>query len=177
MSDSPMMKQYQDAKAACPNCGFAENVLVDARLNPVDRVVIDRWPLLFRRARRGEVVAAQVPGGGSDLAIKRVAGLPGERIAIRGGDLFANEQIVRKSPTELRSVRVLVHHNNYQPRETKGLPPRWRPAAENSSWTISRSSDSKPGPPSGSRRSSDGAIRRVVDWVPTSSSRLPRRAA
>ncbi|HMC11763.1 MAG TPA: S24/S26 family peptidase, partial [Pirellulaceae bacterium] len=64
-----------DGKAACPNCGSTDNSLDATALLPPDRVLIDRWPLLFRRPRRGDVVAVRAPGG--DLAIKRIAGLPG----------------------------------------------------------------------------------------------------
>ncbi len=120
-----------DSKAACPNCGFAENLLADARLLPAERVLIDHWPLMRRAPRRGQVVALEAPGG--DLAVKRIAGLPGEQISIRDGDLFIDGEIHRKTPDEFRSVRVLVHDNNCRPQKTKALPPRWRKSSS-SQW-------------------------------------------
>jgi hypothetical protein len=123
-----------DGKAVCPNCGFTENMLADARLMPSDRVLIDRWPLLFRQPKRGEVVAIKVPGDSGDFAVKRIAAIPGECLSIRGGDLFVYDLIIRKSPAELHALHVLVHDNGYQPQKTKGLPPRWRGATENSKW-------------------------------------------
>jgi type IV secretory pathway protease TraF len=123
-----------DGKAVCPNCGFGGIALSDARLLPAQRVVIDRWPLLFRLPRRGEVVALKVPGDSGSFAVKRIAALPGERLAIHGGDLFVNDSIVQKSPEELRLVRVLVHDNHYQPQKTKDLPPRWRRTQTDSRW-------------------------------------------
>jgi len=96
-------------------------------------VLIDRWRLPASIAR-GEVLAAALPEGG--LGVKRVAGLPGERVAIHSGELFANGKLVRKRPAELRRLLVLVHDNNYQPRKTPGLPPRWQPLDSNSSWQV-----------------------------------------
>ena len=110
-------------QAVCPNCGYAGNDLAGAKARPEDRVLIDRWQLIWRSAGRGEIVAARLPAG--ELVVKRVAALPGERLAIREGDLHANEKLIRKTPAEWRLVRVLVHDNDYQPRTSAGLPPRW----------------------------------------------------
>lgn len=125
-------------RAVCPNCGYSKNDLKRAAVQPAERVLIDRWPLSWRGARRGEIVAARIAGQNAallqpELVVKRVGGLPGERWGIRDGDLYADEQIVRKKPTELRAVRVLVHDNDYRPRQTAGLPPRWQGAAA-STW-------------------------------------------
>jgi len=119
-----------DGKVACPNCGFTDNLLRDARRMSAERVVIDRWPLLFRRPERGDVIAFRPPGSSGELAIKRIAALPGERLAIRGGDLYIDNILVRKSLAEWRAARMLVHDNNYQPQKTTSLPPRWRTGAD-----------------------------------------------
>jgi signal peptidase S26 family len=121
-----------DGLAACPNCGFGENRLDAARHLPPDGVVIDRWPLIWRRPRRGDVVAFRTVGG--ELAVKRIAGLPGERLAIQGGDLYADQQLMRKTRAEFDTMRLLVHDNGYRPRITPRLPPRWRPAKDDSRW-------------------------------------------
>ena len=120
--------------AVCPNCGYRSNELTAANLQPGEQVLIDRWKLLGREPRRGEVVAARQPGSPDGLVVKRIAALPGERLEIRGGDLFVNGEIVRKSLPELRAVRVLVHDNAFQPLATQGLPPRWQPATPDSRW-------------------------------------------
>lgn len=121
-----------DGLVVCPNCGYAKNELAPALLQPAERVLIDRWRLTWRAVGRGEVVAAQLPGG--ELVVKRVAGLAGERLSIHGGDLFANGQPIRKSPAELQQLRVLVHDNDYQPRATPNLPARWQVKPNSSSW-------------------------------------------
>jgi hypothetical protein len=123
-------------RATCPNCGFGENELLAANGKPRERVLIDRWPFLWRSFQRGEVVAARAS---ADLIVKRVAALPHQRLAIEGGDLYADGAIVRKTLSELRDVRVLVHDNDYQPQRTRGLPPRWKPAAGESGWHAAAS--------------------------------------
>lgn len=123
-----------DELAQCPNCGFRDNRLLAEHLVPGQRVVIDRWPLVFRGPRRGEVVAAADPDRPGGFIVKRIAGLPGERLAIRGGDLYADGRPVRKSLRELEAVRVLVHDNRHQPKRTGGLPPRWKSTRRGTGW-------------------------------------------
>ncbi len=120
--------------AVCPNCGFKDNRLLDENLVVGQQVVIDRWPHLFRGPQRGEVVAAADPDRPGGFVVKRVAGLPGQRLAIRGGDLHAGGEIVRKSLRELAAVRVLVHDNRHEPRRTSGLPKRWQSDRPASGW-------------------------------------------
>jgi len=124
----------EDRLAACPNCGYTENSLLASALRPPDRVLIDRWPLLWRRARSGDVVALHAPGGGNLLAVKRVAALGPVRLEIDAGELYRDDGLVRKSPAELHALRLLVHDNDFQPQQTVGLPPRWRPASDDSQW-------------------------------------------
>ncbi len=137
----------------CPNCGYTENRLSAAALGPADRVLIDRWRLLGRTPARGAIVAAGLRGSG--LAVKRVAGLPGERPAIADGDLYAAGDLIRKAPAELRALQVLVHDNDFQPR-TAGLPPRWRPVTPSSNWQATSS---------GFRNRSTSTQAAELDWL------------
>jgi signal peptidase I len=126
-----------DGKLVCPNCGLRE---IDAGAFPVsagDTVLVDRWPLVGRGPRRGDVVAYSDPIAGG-LAAKRVAGLPGERLSIRGGDLYANGQIVRKSLAAFRQVAILVHDNDHLPQSLSDGGShaflRWKPQITDSAW-------------------------------------------
>jgi hypothetical protein len=123
-----------NGEVVCPNCGYRRSSLESASLLAGERVLIDHWPHLWRGASRGEIVAAQEPGSTDELVIKRVAVLPGESLAIRGGDLYIAQQIARKSPAEWREVRVLVHDSHFQPQQTQQLPARWQAAKTPSDW-------------------------------------------
>ena len=118
-----------DMRVVCPNCGYARNELRAEMLQRGERVLVDRWPLAWNVPRRGEVVMAESQDETNMPVVKRVAALPGEKLSIRRGDLYANGRIVRKSLAELQDVAVLVHDNDYQPQKTSNLPSRWHGSA------------------------------------------------
>ena len=99
-------------RVACPNCGKQDNRLVAANLRAGDTVLIDRWPLLWSPPRRWDVVMLKEPENG-ELVVKRLVGLPGERLEIRDGDLYASGVLLRKALSELRQMAVLVHDNDF----------------------------------------------------------------
>lgn len=53
-------------------------------------LIIDELTYRFRAPMRGEVVVFRYPGDLSTFYIKRIVGLPGERIDVEGGSLFVN---------------------------------------------------------------------------------------
>jgi signal peptidase I len=55
-----------------------------------DRVLVNKFIYRFTEPERGDVIVFKsVEGDGQDL-IKRVVGVPGDEIAVRGGTLFVN---------------------------------------------------------------------------------------
>ncbi|HEY2413035.1 MAG TPA: S26 family signal peptidase [Pirellulaceae bacterium] len=144
-----------DNRAACPNCGYTDNSLDDAVFKSPDQVLIDRWPLLWKSPQRGDVVAIALPDS-HDIAVKRIAGLPGEQLGIAAGDLFAGGKIIRKDEARFDALRLLVYDDSYQPQKTTGLPPRWRPVNEHSSWQES---------PTGFRNAATAAGNDSYDWL------------
>src|SRR5215203_2584898 len=55
-----------------------------------DRVLVNKFIYRFTEPERGDVIVFKsVEGDGQDL-IKRVVGVPGDEIAVRGGKLFVN---------------------------------------------------------------------------------------
>lgn len=124
-----------DDKATCPNCGFTSNLLNRAELRPAERMWVDRWPLIFRSPQRQELVAMREPAAPqNELIVKRTIGLPAETISIQAGDVFIAGQPLRKTRSQWLEVQQLVHDNNFQPRKTTGLPPRWQPQSKASGW-------------------------------------------
>lgn len=122
-------------QATCPNCGFQRNDLSKAMLREGDRVVIDRWAYLFRDPQRGDVVAFVDPTNASELAVKRIVGLPQETVTIRRGELFINGSLHRKSLVETKALATLVHDDRFRPRSEQQLPSRWVSEDLESGWT------------------------------------------
>jgi signal peptidase I len=55
-----------------------------------DRVLINKLAYDFAAPARGDIVLFESPEGGRDPLIKRVIGLPGEKIELRHGRLFVD---------------------------------------------------------------------------------------
>ena len=91
-----------------------------------DYLVVAKWPYGFSRysfpfgfppiggrilgsvPKRGDVVVFRVPAENADL-IKRVIGLPGDRVEMRGGQLVLNGQAVRREPLPPVAVPVSIN--------------------------------------------------------------------
>lgn len=110
--------------ATCPNCGFGKNELTDQQIVQGEGVLIDRWAYWRQGPRRGDLVAFVDPVDNTQLAVKRVVGLPGERVAIANGDLLINGQLHRKSLAEAKRSAILVYDDSFQHQVLK--PDRWR---------------------------------------------------
>jgi signal peptidase I len=116
--------------AICPNCAAVVACPSSPRPLAGDRVLLDRTAFQFRPPKRWEVVAFQRLNVAQDLLVKRVVGLPSERIEIRDGDIYANGQIQRKTLRQQRALRILVNDDEFA-----GTAPRWQPLDAGSNWT------------------------------------------
>jgi signal peptidase I len=65
--------------------------------------------------------------------IKRVVGLPGERIRLNHGDVYLDGAVVRKNLAEQHALAILVHDDAYRASKTNP-PDRWRPPNATSGW-------------------------------------------
>ena len=124
--------------ATCPNCGFERNDLALAASHEGDRVLIDRWAYVRRTPRRGDVVAFIDPANGSELAVKRVMGLPKEAITIRRGELLVNGGLHRKSLAEMKQLATLVYDDAYRPMGEHEMPSRWKGDDDATGWQATR---------------------------------------
>ena len=84
-----------------------------------DRVLVNKFIYRFTEPQRGDIVVFKsVEGGGEDL-IKRVVGVPGDEIAVRGGTLFVNGEpqkepyVNEKFPDRSFSARTTVPDGHY----------------------------------------------------------------
>src|ERR1700740_2237787 len=63
-------------------------------LSDQERIFINKFVYRFEAIQRGDVVVFWYPVDPSKSFIKRVVGLPGEKVEIRQGTVYVNEQIV-----------------------------------------------------------------------------------
>jgi signal peptidase I len=120
----------------CPNCGSTTTEATELPELPGERVLIDRATLGWRDPQRWEVVAFRHPRDARMICVKRVAGLPGEEVQIREGDLYIDGQIQRKTLEQQRAQAVLVHDANHEPVSSKALPRCWQ-GESGSRWQVS----------------------------------------
>lgn len=59
-----------------------------------ERLVVEKVSYRLHAPRRGDVVVLQDPSGGPELLIKRVIGLPGERVSIVDGRVFVDGRML-----------------------------------------------------------------------------------
>jgi signal peptidase I len=103
------------SRVVCPNCGHVQIEESDPLGLDGDRVLVDRSAFRWRQPRRWEPVAFRSPTRPRDIVVKRVAGLPGETIEIRDGDVYADGRIQRKSPAEQQAVAIPVYDTAFVP--------------------------------------------------------------
>jgi len=173
-ADEPAMSGKQ---AVCPNCGFLGGELAAADLIDGDRLLVHKSAFAVRSPRRWEMAAFRNPDAAGQILVKRVAGLPGETIEIRHGDIYANGEIQRKSLAELRLTAILVYDADAEPRRSPQLPRRWQGETEGTRWqaeegrfslrekTPFRGAKSDNGEPSPSQSTRDGAAPDEIDWL------------
>jgi hypothetical protein len=97
----------------CPNCGFPDNLPADP-IHPGERVYIDRYLGIARNPSRWEMVAFSSAGAPDTITVKRVAGLPRERVAIRKGDIYADGVRQQKTLGQLREMAVEVYDSKFR---------------------------------------------------------------
>jgi signal peptidase I len=126
-----------NGRAVCPNCGYRQDWPGPEVALAGDRLLVDKSSFRLRSPRRWEVVAIREPDQVSQVAVKRVVGLPGESVEIRDGHVYIDGRIQRKPLAQQRAMAVLVHDASYAPQLNRNLPPRWSGDGPASGWTIS----------------------------------------
>jgi len=84
---------------------------MEPNLHSDQRLVVEKLSYTFHEPQRGDIVILQVPQAGSGLLIKRVIGLAGEKLEIKGGKVYINEQVIEEpylSHQSQRDMRATV---------------------------------------------------------------------
>lgn len=69
---------------------------MDPSLEPGDRLVVDKLSHRWRRIRRFDVIVFECPPNLGVDYVKRVIGLPGETVLLRGGKLYVDGELVEQ---------------------------------------------------------------------------------
>jgi signal peptidase I len=142
----------------CPNCRWQQVARPKAPLGtpadwvfdpPLrrksgDRIVVHGWTYdlggMFG-PKRWDVVVFKVPNDGQTNYIKRLIGLPGEKIEIIDGDIFVNDIIQRKTGKVREALWFPFYVHDYLPRRPSNTPgpfdgyhPRWIAADSGKLW-------------------------------------------
>jgi len=130
-------------ETTCPICHFPLELEKDRYPNDRsfngDRILVSKFAYQVGEPRRWDVIVFKYPGNAKQNYIKRLVGLPGERLRIQYGDVHALEsvngreqaRILRKEPTRLRSMLQLVDDTDHVAADliAAKCPPRWQQAS------------------------------------------------
>lgn len=111
----------------CPNCGQSTIDISFVPRNQGDQLLVNKGAFLLRHPDRFEPVVFRNPAKPTQAYVKRVAGLPGESIQIRGGDVFVNDRLIRKSFSRQLGFRIPVYDTQYLPNDEFEPQTRWIP--------------------------------------------------
>jgi signal peptidase I len=114
---------YQlDPGTICPNCGTKSRP-VASKING-DRILVFKGSYYFQDPERWDVFVFKNPTDTHLNYIKRLVGLPGEKIEIIDGDIYINDKITRKPPKvqdelwmpvfDSRFVKVSAYNQSHQ---------------------------------------------------------------
>lgn len=82
---------------------------MEPNLKTGERVLASQVPYWFTAPRRGDVVIFRYPGDPSKNYVKRIVGLPGDVVEIRGGLLYLNRALAPEPYKQIAS------HGDYGP--------------------------------------------------------------
>lgn len=118
--------------AICSNCCFENTQVLDELAFNGDRILVNKYPYEFGDPDRFDVFVFKYPEEPKTNYIKRLVGLPGELIRIRGGNVYRvtdekGEEVLRKEPAKQRVLQIPVYDDNHPPTKIieAGWPERW----------------------------------------------------
>jgi signal peptidase I len=111
------------ATVTCPNCGRRE-IPLDSEIISGDRLLVDRATFAVRSPQRWELAMFRGPERAEEYCVKRIVGLPGETVEIRGGRVYIDGTIACKSLPQQCSMAIPVHDTAWAG-DKRDLPSRW----------------------------------------------------
>ena len=123
------------ARAVCPNCGQDRISVEGLPDNDGDHLLVHRGMYELRSPRRWEVIVFQNPNKPRQAYVKRLVGMPGESIQLKGGDVYVSGDIQTKNYATQRGLRIPVYDHDFRPPdEDPDWRPRWVIDQDNGHW-------------------------------------------
>ncbi len=121
----------------CPSCGYHTPINSESMAAPVangDRILVFKCIYQFTDPKRWDVIVFKNPTDPTENYIKRLIGLPGEKIEIIDGDIYIDNQIARKPAQVQKELWLPVYNNDFRPVNRNVLGQNQRGAFDGSSW-------------------------------------------
>lgn len=102
-------------RTRCPSCGYYPPSGLAMPVANGDRILVLKCLYQFFEPKRWDVIVFKNPPEPEINYIKRLVGLPGEKVQIIDGDVYIDGQISRKPPKVQNELWMPVYDNDYQP--------------------------------------------------------------
>lgn len=100
----------------------------------------ERWLFQWKAPQRGDVVVFKFPNDNSTYLIKRVIGVPGDRVLYERGHLYVNEKLVEKNiPQDLKEEFFWLRDQDFPGDQSVGgrsLYVHWEEQLENRRYSV-----------------------------------------
>lgn len=94
--------------ATCPNCGQINIDVSGVPNSHGDQLLVQKHVYDLHPPKRWETIVFRNPASPGEAYVKRVVGLPGDRIRIINGDVYINGRIARKDYRQQQWMRIPV---------------------------------------------------------------------
>lgn len=86
-----------------------DGMSMEPNLHTDQRLVVEKVSYRFHAPERFDIVVLRLPSQGDELLIKRIIGLPGETVEVRGGHVYINGELLDEPflDEEMRAGRDL----------------------------------------------------------------------
>ncbi len=126
--------------AMCPQCRHTLQLDLFANLDhdsfSGDRILVSKFSYDMSPPKRWDVIVFKFPNNAKQNYIKRLIGLPNERLQIFHGDIYVQDgkgefAIQRKPAHKIKAMMQLVHDSQFASEQLHeaGFPVRWQPSS------------------------------------------------
>ncbi|MBI9017192.1 MAG: signal peptidase I [Phycisphaerae bacterium] len=122
ISPSPLVRN--DNEICCPMCG-AKIGNSPRHVSKGDRILVLKSAYQTQKPAIWDVVVFKNPTDPRENYIKRLIGLPNQKVEIRDGDVYIDDQIQRKPDTIQDTLWIEAFNNDYQLPDRQGIEGKW----------------------------------------------------